>query len=312
MLNLSRWTKVILLVALAGCKNPVSYPPGGYPYPDPATVKDTNFYYYPLKNKLSRRDSFRCSSDSCYFHAFHEPNLSIHALPTAYFRLTYGGPLRSPIIITLTPYEIVVKKGQLTEEYVSLPDTNRLSVIERRHLRLLDRYYPIDEKQHRPVWKLHYLDSMGHIYPQLYDPAYYAGLQGRAYAHTAPIYSFTVKQIKISQLTYDSLVNHINASGYWQLPYAVECKDPPFDVPGFSMEANTPDKYNCVNTSLCDDSPPRYMSACQELIRQAGLGKEIHLAWDPKMDTVKSKSIIVQDVQLEEVKEPKKPKRQHH
>src|SRR5258705_12169650 len=79
-----------IILLLASCHSTeIKYPPGGDSYPESFSDKDTNFYYYPLKGRDSRKDSFYDADDFLIFQTFREPNLSIRPQPSATFRLTY-------------------------------------------------------------------------------------------------------------------------------------------------------------------------------------------------------------------------------
>jgi hypothetical protein len=71
----------------------------------------------------------------------------------------------------------------------------------------------------------------------------------------------------------------LDTSGYWKLPYWVECKEPPMDAGGVELEANTKEKYNFVATSVCgiNDESTKFKKACMLLIKYAGLSKKFNL-----------------------------------
>lgn len=289
------------------------YPPGGYDYPKQVAARDTDFYFYPIRNLVSRRDSMRDAMVYESFRAFDEPNLSLRPMSTDIFRLTYGEALnRDIIIIILNPKEIVVKSGKATHEYAQLPDTSRLDTLERRLVTLLDRYYPLDEKKtNRSAWRQHYIDSMGKRYPRLYDPIYYRSLWDKEYAYSKPLFTYTSRKIRITPSDFDHLVSGFNSAGYWHLPVELPCQSPPMDGWGFTLEANTSSKYNIVSAGSCDDTDTTHFSqACQELIRYAKMDSVIHLAWDPKSDTAHFKPLVIQEAPpLKEVQdEPVKKK----
>jgi hypothetical protein len=45
-----------MALTFASCGARTHYPAGGYPYPEHFTEKDTNFYFYPVRDKFSRQD----------------------------------------------------------------------------------------------------------------------------------------------------------------------------------------------------------------------------------------------------------------
>ena len=296
---------VLALLAVTACNNQVKYPPGGYPYPQHVAAKDTNFYYYPIKDKETRRDSFNDAVETILYQAYNEPNLSIRPLPVSVFRFIYSMYHKPYVIILLTPKEITVKKESVPYEFNYMTDTDRLDPTERNHLSILKRFYPIDEGNYSAP-RRHFLDSIGNRYPQLRDPVYYWYLQKKDIILNSIPIKYTTTKIPISPEEYRRLVSAINASGYWRLPSRHTY--PPGGTEGsYSLEANTPQQYHYVHDPYDLNDSGKYALACQELVNSAKMGKEIRLVSDHTIDTVKP-AMIIQDVQLEEVKEPKKPK----
>jgi hypothetical protein len=115
------------------------------------------------------------------------------------------------------------------------------------------------------------------------------------------------RRIALKPCEFERLVSMINKSGYWQLRFEVPPQESVTDGCGYSLEANTSTQYNFVGTGgACNDTGD-FAKACQTLVDFAGLERRIDLAWRPRSDTT-TKHIIVEDVQLEDVKEPRK----HH
>jgi hypothetical protein len=298
-----------LLLLLAACHSRIAYPPGGYPYPEQVPDKDTDFYYYPLKNKLSRRDSFLAAGDSLMFKAYSEPNLSIKPMPSPVYRLVYEG-FRIPrvLIITLTQNEITVKKDTAGERTRVEEDTSMLNPMERWQVFFMDRNYPFNQSYTEK--KRHRIDSILALYPELRDPAYYMRLRQKESVPLKTAFGYLTYKTALTEKQYQYLVDLINASGYWQMPNTPRCTEEFTDGDGFSLEANTPEKYNVVAGPVCHNDSSRYYKACQELVRYAGLEKMIHLIPDWRADTTR-KPIVIEDVQLEDVKEPKPQKPKH-
>jgi hypothetical protein len=110
----------------------------------------------------------------------------------------------------------------------------------------------------------------------LHDPVYYRQLLAKVNAHKAPCFTYSQRQIDISPAQFDSLVTQINNSGFWQLPYRINCAEAPMDGDGFTMEANTSEKYKVIFASSCIDQNS-YKQALQELVRRAGMDTVIHI-----------------------------------
>ena len=57
MPNLKAYTFIVLILFLSACSNSIQYPDGGYDYPKRVADKDTDFYYYPVKDIMPKGDS---------------------------------------------------------------------------------------------------------------------------------------------------------------------------------------------------------------------------------------------------------------
>ncbi|HEV3249853.1 MAG TPA: hypothetical protein VGZ71_02820 [Puia sp.] len=272
-----------LIIFFAGCETKIKYPDGGFDYPKNVAVRDTNFYYYPLKNIESKREVFQDTYAYLFYRPFDEPNLSIKPQPNETFRLTYSTAFGNSVIITLTKGLIIVKKGNPRSIYNT--DTSHLSETEKFHLRLLNHRFPIDSTNKRPILK-HYLDSLVKLYPKLLDPAYYHKLYDKTIVRNTNKFIYPVTKISLTRQQFDSLILEINSSGFWEMPYKIECKEPPFDGDGFTFEANTKKKYKIVGVGGCPDDTSKFTKACQTLIDIAKMNKEINLVWSSKTRTV--------------------------
>jgi hypothetical protein len=292
-----------LVVLLTACHSSIRYPAGGYDYPSHVADKDSNFYFYPIKNKESRLDSFAHSFYYRFYWEFGEPNLSMHSQPATVLRLTRQSLGGFPVIITLYENEVIIKQGRPGKGFSQHSYTNRLTAIEKMHFKVLQWYFPIEDGEHS-LKKKYYLDSLGTVYPQLHDPGYYSNLLQKAFPYKSPIFAYTERRIPISRSVFDTVVTLINNSGFWQQPVHIRSKHEPNDDLGFLLEANTAQKYNVVFADGGGDDSSQFNRACQELVRYAKMDSVIHLVPDKDRisDTVRP-PVVVQDVYLEEIKE---------
>src|ERR1700754_5018778 len=67
----------LIIIFLVACHPATHYPPGGYDYPKHFSTRDTNYYYYPIRNKVSRLDSIYNSWVYFTYRSIDEPNLSL-------------------------------------------------------------------------------------------------------------------------------------------------------------------------------------------------------------------------------------------
>ena len=264
----------LMAVFMVGCNESIKYPSGGYDYPKEVKGDDTNFYYLPIRQILSRRDSFRASQSYLFFRAVKEPNLSIKPMENETIRVEYSSAFGDFIIISMTDNMLTIKKGD-NSGGVYDEDTSRLSVIENNNLRFLNRYFPVDTTG-RADWKKKYIDSMIKKFPELLDVDYYKRLLLKQNVLNTNFTFETTKRF-VSTTTFRSLIKEFNESGFWSMSYEVEkeCGDAPMDGVGFSIEINAKTKYQVVSYSDCYDTT-RFTKACQRLFNLAGLSKELN------------------------------------
>ncbi|MBS1661497.1 MAG: hypothetical protein JST68_10655 [Bacteroidetes bacterium] len=301
---------LIYIVLLLSCNTAVKYPPGGYDYPEAVADQDTSFYQLPLKNRMSQKDSFMMTDFASFNKEFDEPNLSLRPLPAAVFRFLYSPALSSPIFIILKEDEIVTKKGRPGNPDISMsPDTSLLTPLERLHLRVLERYFPLaDTLQNFTARRRRIADSMGRLYPQLYSPVYYRQLLDKAYVGKRPYFTYTINRTKITPAKYRQLVQQINASGYWRLPRYNYCAELGFDGYSFTLEANTAKKYNVVTAIQCStDSTLPFFKACQQLVSEAHMDNDILIYREGP--SLPDTTHVIADTPLPEVKEEPKPRK---
>lgn len=268
------------LFSVLSCKTHkvnIDYPKGGYDFPVSVDTSFSNYYYYPIKDLESRRDSFWDGVMYKFYHAFNEPNLSLKPAEKPVFRFEYSGWRQKPVIILLTEGYIIVKEGKTEDVYIET--SSKFSDIEKWQYGLVTHLYlPIDSDHFSPRRK-RFIDSAINLYPQLLDTKYYRYLFEKA---TDTAYQFTYSTVikAISNSEYEYLVNKINSSGYWNLPPVVKCKEAIADGGGFILEANTVKKYNVVKVQqVCPNDSSKFILACQELIKYARMDKQINLIW---------------------------------
>lgn len=263
---------------LVSCLSKPKYPAGGYNYPDKTTRIDTNDYAFPVRDVISTRDSFHSVYYERYWYkSYDEPNLSIKPWGEDIFRMTFKSAFGDGAIITLLENKIISKqriKGDPYPEY----DSTKLTPLERHFYELLYWNFPIQslngERRKR-------LDSIADVYPQILDPVFYRDLLDKSRVPNKNILDFTTKEIPISKRKYYRLIDHINSSGYWTMPYKTECE-------GYSiadgyivfLEANTSRKYNLVTGIGCPSDEMKFIKVCQEIIDAANLNRPINILPD--------------------------------
>jgi hypothetical protein len=267
----------ILSFLISACddkEKSIQFPEGGYTYITDLANKDTTFYFYPLKDSISSRDSIKAAYYGDHFyHSFNEPNLSLKPSDKITFRLVYENSyIGYAAIVSLTEKEIKIKevKTGLAAPY---QDTKNLNELEQNHYGLLKRYFPIKDYKGKARTKS-ILDSIANIYPQLLDADYFRHLLNKSSAFGEEPFTYRMWSIPISKEKFRYFVVLINKSEYWKLrPYTFTCSGVSTHPDAYSLEANTPLKYQMANAYECQDDKSKFSEACKELIKYAKVDK---------------------------------------
>jgi hypothetical protein len=269
---------ITIVFAIAGCKPSVTFPEGGYNYPTKISSGDSSFYWVPIRDSVSSFDSLRMiMSDGQIFKSFHEPNLSLRPMPEPVFRLSYAVMGVDLYIVSLMPDKMVVKEWK---SGYSFPRTNteKLTPEERQYYYYFQRYYPWHKPElYADTSKRGYGKILLARYPQLNDINYYIHLRKKSQDWGDEKFVFTTRVIRISDKIYARLVERINKSGFWTLPWKNFCEPMPMDGDGYMLEANTPKHFKVVVSSNCDSTSHMhgFIEAIKDLQKQAGLKTEI-------------------------------------
>jgi hypothetical protein len=275
---------IVFLLLLYGCDSKVKYPDGGYEYPKNVSVKDSNLYFYPIKDVESKKYAFGDYYSYLLYQWFEEPNLSIKPFAYDIFRITYEDAFGDRKIIILRDGLLTVKEGNTDGLYED--GTIQLDSIEQLHLRLLDRFFPIEEIDRKSKYRK-YLDSMTNAFPALLDPGYYHKLYEKSFIKTTKKFKYKTSNVALSGKEYASLIKELNESGFWTLPYVLECAQQ-YDIADgdlFTFEANTQHKYQFVRVYGCPNNETRFTILCQKIIHLAKLDREVDLIWKESVDT---------------------------
>ncbi len=278
---------IIIISALFffSCKTQIKYPDGGFDYPKNVTGADTNLYYYQLKDIADKRTAFRESYLYIFYKGLDESNLSIKPQEKETIRFSYFSGFGPTTIIKINDEEIVVKKGNFNDFYET--DTTNLSEVEKFHLNLLKRRFPLDTSTMSPP-KKKYFDSLLLLYPQLLDVKYYHKIYDKYLVPSKAKSAYTVSKIPITKKQFIRLMEDINSSGYWKLKGHIECEFPACDGYSYGLEVSTFKKYNIVSDELCESDSTGFPEICQKIVEFAGLGKEVKLDGHWEIDSLPS------------------------
>ena len=278
------------------------YPDGGFSYPKIVDAKDTTFYIYPYIDSLSTSDSMDVADYGHFLSKYYnEPNLSIRPLGQVTFRLLYSGWTIQTVIITLTENRITVKKAYkgLVPPYHY---KEKLNNKEQEELSWAEWYFAIaQEKKMIPEYAF-LIDSLLQKHPKMNDISYYQHLREKMTVYDSVPFQYISKSIPISKKIFNRLAKLINESGYWQMQRQSDCKDIPTDAEGFSLEANTPTEYKFVTSASCPDDKRKFTLACQEIVKYAGLDKEIKFIWSGEVTQPDTSDLLETPIILKDVK----------
>ena len=243
------------------------FPIGGYEYPTQVDPKDQLLHFYPIKNLLSRSDSFVFAYYSTHlFQAFNETNLSLTPPERPIFRLVYGpGGTRYTAILLLQENKIIVKELQ-TGYAEPFANEEKLDSLEKKHYHLLRMYFPINEYQ-GTGWRKKYFDSITKQYPELLNVAYYKSLKDKANTFGDEKFTYRQREIPLSQTKYNYFVSKLNQSGYWKMkPLIRNCLGQSTHSSNITLEAATQKRYNFVSYMECLEDTSKFAQVYKELI----------------------------------------------
>lgn len=254
----------------------VTFPHGGYGFPNTVEKKDTALYIYPVKDILSSQDSFKIAYYSEYLYkSFDEPNLSLYAPKKPVFRLVYFQGFTGYIaILTLEEKKLVIKEplSGCAFPCFTYEKEAELDSIEKLHYGILRNYFPLNNYQGN-AWRKKYLDSLCKRYPQLLDPGYYHALVDKVSLYEGEDkFNYKRREMPISQKQYVHFIDRINQSGYWTMkPLLKDCAGESTHADGYSLEAATSHQYNFVLYNPCGNA---LTNVTIELMEFAGVFKD--------------------------------------
>lgn len=289
---------------------------GGFDFVDNIQDNDTILYTYPIKEKLKGRDSVWQNFSHYDFEAFDEPNISLHKSKDPIFRFEYQTAFGLPhVIITLAKQKLIVKEAidEIASKKYFDDSLVQLNNIERVHFKLLKRKYPLSEYiKNYENWhprKKHYFDSLINASPELLNPIYFKSLTEKALIDNPIKFRYSKKEVNLTKKEYNSLVDSINSSGYWNLPIFLPKVTSGADGYSFTLEANAYGKYNIVYGNCWDTIIEPYMRSLQQIIDKSSLSKNIKVYSTEKESKERINPIVIQDLTIENVAPPKKLKK---
>lgn len=270
----------IFFCLLLGCQDSTIYPTEGYNYPDVVAPGDSNLYHYQLKELSSQYDKLGRNYDYLFYKAFDEENLSIKAQLKETYRFEYSTAFGESMIITITDDFATIKKGNPSVAYA---DTLNLSSIEKYHLYLLRKYYPIDTTNKT---QLHFkqIDSLVKLYPELLSSDYYNNIVDKMIMPSEKKFNYEMTRLPITKEQFVDFVKEVNDLGFWNLTYKIDCDKlvSATDGAGYSLEVNTKKKYKYVVANLCTGNSKNFAKICQKIIELAKIEKEVTIFRNPQ------------------------------
>jgi len=298
----------ISLFAIISCEDDeIVYPPGGFTYPKKTSVIDSNFYFLPINEAISRRDSTILAFYKSLFNGFNEENLSTSAPQEDVFRFIYEGSMVNDyVIIKLTKDKIEIKIDKSGSFHLA-PDFKNLSSVEKNHFNLLFGSYPLTEEDYHDK---KFIDSIVVMHPELLSPDYYQKLMNKVFVVDQGPFEYSEKQIKISYDKYKYFVGLINDSEFWQRPFHLKGHEEAFaDGYAFLLEAATKNKYHCIMSNMYFDGPSKFRGVFDEIVKYAGIAKEFQWeTYQEKMERSKEKVPVVRELELIDLRKERKRK----
>jgi hypothetical protein len=233
-------------------------------YSTPLTLLDSINFCLPLKDCFSNTAT---TNTYHFLKAFDEPNLSLKGGEESIFRLMLGGFGWKPLIITLIQDRIIVK---IADKGLIWPDDNysQLSDLEALHYRILETNLHFSSvritKNEQQLF-----DSMTRMNPMLNDFAYYNRLYEKMISKDPFRYKTIVRIISTEE--YQTIIDSINASGYWKMTNVNHMPEVATDGAGFVLEAHLRERYQFVQQDVGCYGTGKFTRLCTYLLKVARL-----------------------------------------
>jgi hypothetical protein len=269
--------KLLFAIAIMiGCKQPVEQlvAVGGHKFL-PVTTNDSSFPYFPLKDKMPKRDSFNNSFYApAFLSVFEEPNISLRPATSPVYRFIFQCQTSPAYIVNITEDAIIIKEGKQVSYLTAIntlsnpKDDSLLGIFKSKYpIKMNDSSLNDNARRN--------LDSLISIYPELLSKSYYDSLIHEAYLPLAKPFKYKAERKPIKHEEFIELQNLFIRHGYWSMPFNIRCENPPNDGCTFSLEANNVSNYNIVKAGNCNDQPTGFDSICHAIINAAGLTGKI-------------------------------------
>jgi hypothetical protein len=243
-----------------------------YNYPNLQNKKDTDNIFYPIKDSISQRDSFfNVTYGMNYLKKLNEQNLSLRFVGTEVFRFIHDPQVN----ITFNKNEMVIKTFK-SGDLSPVLNTKKLDSLEAGEYKFFEKYY-FRDKEHLSLARKKYYDSMVAAHSELLSIQLYKQLFDKALDHDSANFKYNTKVIKLSPMHYCALVDSLNKTDFWRLPWKVEDPEVAFDRSGYCFEANTKDKYKIFLCYQSWSDDIKMTGFCKYLLEFAGLDDKIHL-----------------------------------
>lgn len=247
-----------------------------FAYPDHKNRSDTDIFSYPIKDYLSLQDSLvHVNYGTAYFQKFNEPNFSLRFFGIETFRFYYHTNEGYPINISFNNKEITIKTGKkgLVEQVLNY---DKLDSLERKQLRFFERF-TFANKENFSVERKKYYDSFTMIHPELLSTKFYRSLFNKAIDNDSLRFEYSTTIIKLTPKDYCQLIDSLDASDFWNLPWRINYPEGINDGGGYTFEAHTKNKYKLV---ICYGMPINTLGLthfCQYLVNAAALHEKVNL-----------------------------------
>ncbi|QEC68690.1 hypothetical protein FRZ67_15765 [Panacibacter ginsenosidivorans] len=243
-----------------------------YNYPDLQNRKDTDILFYPIKDSVSQRDSFfDVTYGMNYLKKLNEQNLSLRFVGMETFRFIHDPQVN----ITFNKNEMIIKTFK-SGNISPVLNQRKLDSFEAGEYRFFKKFYFRDIGTLSPAQKEYY-DSMIKVHPELLSIQLYKKLYDIALDYDSAKFEYETKVIKLSSKQYCSLVDSLNKTDFWKLPWKIEAPDVTMDGGGYCFEANTKNKYKIFLCYRSRSDNIKMTGFCKYLLEFAGLDDKIHL-----------------------------------
>ena len=240
-----------------------------FDYPENPDTADSLFLAYPLRDIMSRSDSFNYAIwTPNWLKKWNEPNLSLGYSGEDLFRITYEASFRKPVCIRFNNHQMIVKEGVSGKLYEEV-DFNLLDSVARWQYWFIQKSVLRSTNHPTQQWLI-MKDSVLNAVPQITTFQFYKTLLAKATVPDSAEFTYREHLIALSPELYCSLIKEMQDSEFGSSSFSAGQSGLCTDSDGYAIEAHLEKKYKLSKRNVCGDSS-KVTAFCSRIFRIAGI-----------------------------------------